>query len=157
MPTAKCSINGCLREFEHPTQKSADHAALVHAARIHKGHKGHSVALKLDQERSEAISPTLELKEAPKVDRRLKAWRHANPDKAKKIGSRNKRMVQTEAWNRYKRFQAENSKGSKVESAKSTKPKKQEQAPVAQTVNYCPCCGCNIKKVAMGMVIAERL
>jgi hypothetical protein len=69
---------------------------------------------------------------APKVDKRLKAWRHANPDKAKPIG-----------------------KGSKAGRSKAGRPK--AAAPVAQAVNFCPCCGCNIKKVAMGMVIAERL
>jgi hypothetical protein len=37
------------------------------------------------------------------------------------------------------------------------KAKKQAQAPVAKAVNYCPCCGCNIQKVAVGMVLAERM
>ncbi len=133
-----CEFEGCQKAFTHATQKSAEHALNIHKWRVHRTRLTSAVPVGA----TKAPVAKLTSSEQVELDRRSKAWRQAHPDKAKRIGNRNPRTVVFTG---------------KAKSEDRVKLKVHEKAPTTQTVNFCPCCGCNIQKVAMGMILTQKL
>jgi hypothetical protein len=119
-----CRQKGCDRTFKSQL------AERMHYHRVHSGHivarheqpKRATVRFGNGSEGSVAL-----MEPPPKIDRRRREWRQANPDQAKQIGVRKPRRAS----------------------------KHQHHAEVQ--INYCPQCGCHIHAVAMGMAVATHI
>lgn len=144
---AKCTWKGCGRVFDKNSegalfaaQAQANQAVAMHVARTHTKKvitpSGHRAVLTAAHSNGHgAVSAVAQL------DRRSRTWRDAHPRQAKPIGRRIDLQL------RASRF---------------AQPAKKRTAKIAaqltsKTINFCPECGCNIRKIAMGMVIADTL